>query len=101
MTTAEQSYKSGERAVTMANLLLAEAEEQRREKPTLDSHPLQGENATVVDYGQSGSPMELAMAHLRESIPNGQKLRTEAAARALALVVGEQMKWLRQKGYRV
>lgn len=101
MTNVEQQYKSSARTIDMVNLLLAEAEELRREKPSVDSHPLTGEAATVVDYGQSGSPMELAMAHLRESIPNGQAKRTEAAARALALAVGEQMKWLRQKGYRV
>ena len=85
----------------LAGLLLAEAEDNRREKPSFDSYPLKGEAAVVVDYGQSGSQMELAMSHLRESVPNGQQQRTEAAARALAASVGEYMRWLRAKGYRV
>lgn len=83
-----------------AERLIAEAEEQRREAPTRDTKPLPS-NVLVPDYGSSGQVMELAMGHLRESVPNGQKLRTELAWAALRLAMVNHEEWLRQKGYAV
>jgi hypothetical protein len=71
------------------------AEAARREAPTLDANPVPG----VVDYATSGQAMELAMMHLRESIPNGQKTRTEAAMAAMMEAVQLHAKWLIAKGY--
>lgn len=99
--TLAANYANSERTEKMASLYLEEAESHRREKPVMDAYPLTGDDATVVDYGRTGSAMELAMAHLRESVPNGQKRRTEAAANALALSVAQHLNWLRAKGYRV
>lgn len=95
------AYLSSERVEQVAGIWLAEAEEHRREKPSMDAVPLPVRTAETIDYGRSGQQMELAMAHLRESVPNGQRLRTEAAARALMYAVEQQVKWLREKGYSV
>lgn len=80
--------------------LCREAEAQRRESPTITGFPLPN-GAEVPDYGQSGQVMEIAMAHLRESVPNGQKQRTEKAFLALKLAVMNHERWLRVKGYDV
>lgn len=77
--------------------LLQNAETMRREHPSIDAGPVQG----VMDYASSGNVMELAMSHLRESIPSGQRARTELAWYALREAVKHQELWLRQKGYRV
>jgi len=73
------------------------AEDNRRERQTMDATPMPG----VLDYSHSGNIMELAMGHLRESVPNGQKERTEQAFRALKLAMQNQEAWLRAKGYTV
>lgn len=74
---------------------LAAAEVQRRERPTVNAGPIAG----VMDYAQSGSVMELCMAHLRESIPSGQRLRTVHAWHAMKEAVKQQELWLRQRGF--
>lgn len=76
---------------------LENAEAFRRERPSLNAGPMQD----VMDYATSGNVMELAMAHLRESIPSGQRARTEHAWRALREAVKQQELWLRKKGYAV
>lgn len=73
------------------------AELNRRERTSMDSWPRLG----LVDYGSCGQISELAMSHLRESIPNGQKVRTEMAFKALQNSVELTGKWLRTKGYNV
>lgn len=83
-----------------AERLITEAEAQRREAPTRDTKPLPTD-FQVPDYGSSGQVMELAMGHLRESVPNGQKVRTEHAWAALRLAMLNHEEWLRQKGYAV
>lgn len=83
-----------------AEQLVREAEQCRREPTTKDCYPLSPE-LPIPDYGQSGQVMENAMAHLRESVPNGQVARTEAAFTALKLAVLAQEQWLRAKGYNV
>lgn len=77
--------------------LLAAAEQNRREATTLDTVPV----PSVLDYSHSGQVMEQAVGHLRESVPNGQKQRTEAAFAALRISVDLQAQWLRAKGYEV
>jgi len=96
-----EQYKLSERKEEFAKALLADAERLRREKPSMDANPLTGDLEVVIDYGASGQAMENAMAHLRESIPNGQRVRTEAAFMALAQSLDQHRIWLRQKGYHV
>jgi hypothetical protein len=74
---------------------IAAAETNRRERPSVSTTPIDG----VMDYAQSGSVMELAMAHLRESIPSGQRLRTMNAWLAMKEAVKHQELWLRQRGF--
>jgi hypothetical protein len=96
-----ESYKLSERREEFCKALLADAERLRREKPSMDANPLAGEQNVVIDYGRSGQAMENAMAHLRESIPNGQRCRTEAAFLALQHSLDQHRVWLRAKGYHV
>jgi len=95
------SYKLSERKEDFCKALLADAESLRREKPSMDASPLTRDAAVVIDYGRSGQAMENAMAHLRESIPNGQRCRTEAAFLALQISLDQHRVWLRAKGYHV
>lgn len=83
--------------------LLRDAENLRREKPTLDAYPIQPtpDKNPVSDYSTSGQVMESALGHLRESVPNGQRNRTVAAFKALELAVVQQKEWLLRKGYDV
>ena len=74
---------------------LAAAETMRRERPTVNAGPIAG----VMDYSSSGNVMELAMAHLRESIPSGQRLRTVHAWHAMKEACKQQELWLRQRGF--
>lgn len=87
-------------AQALAESTIAEAEKFRREKSTLRTTPLP-DALGVPDYACSGRVMELAMAHLDESIPNGQKRRTELAFRALILAVRNHEQWLHMQGYDV
>ena len=92
-------YVLSERKEEFAKALLSDAERMRRERTSMDAHPLK--DPTVIDYGRSGQAMESAMGHLRESVPNGQRVRTEAAFHALVLSVEQHRLWLRAKGYNV
>lgn len=96
---SNDQYALSVRKEEFTKALLDDAERLRRETPSMDAYPLT--NATVVDYGRSGSAMENAMAHLRESVPNGQRVRTEAAFLALATALDQHRLWLRHKGYSV
>jgi hypothetical protein len=73
------------------------AEASRRERKSVDTSPTA--EPGIMDYGQSGTSMELAMGHLRESIPNGQKNRTMHAWLAMKEAVKQQELWLRAKGF--
>ena len=81
----------------MCCTLLATAEDLRREPKLYNDDPLPG----MLDYASSGVTIESAAQHLRESIPNGQKGRTEAAFAALREAVALQEEWLRAKGFDV
>lgn len=83
-----------------AEVALREAEALRRERTSMDCYPLMP-SSPIPDYGMSGQVMEGAMAHLRESVPNGQKERTEKAWAALKLAMQAHEQWLRAKGYDV
>jgi hypothetical protein len=74
---------------------LRSAEGNRREKPSVNPGPITG----VMDYAASGNVMELAMGHLRESIPGGQRVRTAAAWAAMKEAVRQHELWLRARGY--
>ena len=80
--------------------LIHEAEQNRREATTISTYPLMP-SLDIPDYGMSGQVMENAMGQLRESVPNGQKERTEKAFVALKLAVQVHEQWLRHKGYSV
>jgi hypothetical protein len=93
----DKTYNDIQLRAEMQNKL---AEAQRREKPSLNGNPLPTSH-NVPDYGASGQAMEIAMGQLRESVPNGQKRRTEHAFHALRLAMLAQERWLREKGYDV
>jgi hypothetical protein len=77
--------------------LLLDAEAHRREKPTLDAQPLVG----LVDYAAAGTMLQLGIHHWDESIPTGQKRRTELAAQLVTEGVVDTLQWLKAKGYDV
>lgn len=55
----------------------------------------------TLDYSTAGLKVDVARAHLDESIPNRQKRRTELAFKSLAEGVEELRTWLRGSGYDV
>lgn len=75
---------------------LRSAEFLRRERPSITPG---GMIPGVMDYAASGNVMELAMGHLRESIPSGQKARTQQAWLAMKEAVRQHELWLRARGY--
>jgi hypothetical protein len=85
---------------SIAEATCKEAEAHRRERPTMHTTPLPADFG-IPDYGASGQVMENAMAHLRESIPNGQRRRTELAFFALRRAIVNHEAWLRAMGYNV
>jgi hypothetical protein len=82
-----------------ASALVVTAETHRREpsNPRLNTYPL----AQVADYSGPAQTLSMALAHLDESVPNGQLLRTSYAYRAAQLALAEYGVWLRAKGYAV
>lgn len=78
--------------------LLAEVEQQRREKPTLNAWPLNG-HPELRDYAGSGAMISAAIHHLDEGIPTGQKRRVELALDLLVTGAHDLTAWLRAKGY--
>jgi hypothetical protein len=86
------------RSQAWAQMALARAEAFRQEPKTFDPGPLPG---SITDYAPTGQIIEQAVAHLRESIPSGQRQRTEAAWEALRLVAPIHQEWLHKKGLQV
>jgi dCMP deaminase len=80
-------------------------EQYRRERCTMDARPVVSDIAMpeghVFDYAGAGVLVEMGMHHLNESLPNGQKLRSEEAFKALEQGVEMMRNWLRAKGYSV
>jgi hypothetical protein len=93
----EQQQIEEEQRTAEEQVAAAEQWRTKHERRSFDTSPLTG----IVDYGTSGQISELAMAHLRESIPDGQKHRTEEAYRALVTSVRITGLWLRRKGLNV
>lgn len=79
------------------NKMFSDAEAARREKPSMDCRPLEG----MMDYGEAGTFLDNGIAHWDESIPTGQKLRTELAAQLIVVGITNTLLWLRAKGYDV
>jgi hypothetical protein len=87
--------------------LLSDAEAHRREKPSMDAIPFVAygrtplAGAAPLDYAQAGTMIQLGIHHWDESIPTGQKVRTELAAEMITQGVVETLIWLKAKGYDV
>lgn len=106
ITRAEAKRRSyfdhyGTEAVDMKALRKAidpnHPEAYRRERKGFDTTPIPG----VVDYGISGTSIDNAIHHLNESLPVGQKRRTELAFKQLAVAVAQLHDWLAAKGLEV
>lgn len=74
-----------------------DAETYRREKPSLDAVPLKDPN--ILDYGQCCTKIDLAIHHLDEGLPLGQKTRCRLAYYNLNRGVYELGTWMQNKGY--
>lgn len=55
----------------------------------------------IFDYASPGLKIEAGAMHIRESLPNGQKKRTEAAFRAMKEGIAELEFWLKSNGFDV
>lgn len=77
--------------------LLNELEALRRDRKTMDANPVK--DPDIRDYAACGTMISAAVHALDESIPNGQKRRTEVAAKLLLIGVVELNAWLRAKGF--
>lgn len=74
----------------------------RSESTTFTPTPLDADAAREIpDYSESCLRIGLSTLVLDESLPNGQKLRTEAAYRVLQRGVTDLGSWLRAKGLAV
>ena len=100
--TAEANYVN----VVQADLWLQWRDEQiklveslRREKfdPTLNPRPI----ANLVDYAAAAQAIELAMQALDESLPNGQRARSEQALKLATEGLTQLRTWMTVKGYMV
>ena len=80
-------------------------EQYRRERCTMDACPIASSvemaEGHVFDYAGAGVLIEMGMHHLNESLPNGQKLRSEEAFKALDQGVEMMRNWMRAKGYAI
>lgn len=86
--------------------MVHETESFRRERPSMDAQPLvpygrSPSQETIMDYGEAGTLLALGIHHWDESIPGGQKMRTELAAQMIVEGVLGTLAWLRAKGYDV
>ena len=70
----------------------------RREQPTMDTNPLPG---IAIDYAFAGTKIDVALHHLDEGLPVGQRIRCELAFKLLQAGVAELHDWMKQKGYSV
>lgn len=82
-----------------AEMLADTAERFRREPTTMNASPLNVHG--VLDYATAAQMITTAMHHLDESIPNGQKERTEQSMTLLRLGATQLGAWLDAKGYQV
>lgn len=75
--------------------ILADIEDTRRERTGVDTVPTD----LAPDYSESITNIELAVKTLAESLPNGQKLRTELAFGLLEDNVKMLRAYLQVKGH--
>lgn len=79
-------------------------EDARREKSSISFRPQavpEGWPDQIFDYSSPGLKAEVGLMGLRESLPNGQKLRTEVSFRALKEGVLELEVWLKANGFEI
>jgi hypothetical protein len=93
----KQEKEFVEQELEEMRVLKAAAESNRRERSTMPTSPIPG----LVDYAAGGVAADNGWQHLNESIVNGQKLRTEAAAELVTLGLYHQLRWLAAAGYKV
>lgn len=95
---AEKDFAAG--LDELAFKLERDPEKFRREQSSLNAQPLSN-HPLLPDYSTSGGLIDRGKQHLDESIPNGQKRRTECAYRMMLQGVCDLGVWLRAKGYDV
>lgn len=90
--------------VSQARALLDHSERMRveHERPSVDTGPVSFCDSNVLpDYATCGLLVSDGIAQMDESVPSGQKERTEAAYRAAAIGMAELGNWLRARGFDV
>lgn len=75
--------------------IMADIENTRRERAGVDTIP----TSLAPDYSESITNIEIAVKTLAESLPNGQKLRTELAFSLLEANVNSLRAYLQVKGH--
>jgi hypothetical protein len=93
----KQEKEFVEQELEEMRVLKVAAEQNRRERSSMPTSPIPG----LVDYAAGGVAADNGWQHLNESIVNGQKLRTEAAAELVVLGLYHQLRWLAAAGYKV
>jgi hypothetical protein len=93
----KQEKEFVEQELEEMRVLRVTAEQNRRERSSMPTSPIPG----LVDYAAGGVAADNGWRHLNESIVNGQKLRTEAAAELVVLGLYHQLRWLAAAGYKV
>lgn len=94
MDTKQQTMADAVRATVDGLKNMVEA--LRREPRSMDAIPVEG---ALLDYAQAGMCIQLAMHHLDESLPTGQKERSEKALALLMIGTAMLSEWMELKGY--
>jgi hypothetical protein len=80
------------------SVLLAAAENNRREPQSERFSTLPLNTGALVDYGECMAAVTLASQHLAEAIPSRQHNRTACALAALRIATNRLEEWLRAAG---
>lgn len=102
--------------------LVEQIEMHRREKPSMSTSPLTPEErydvalsipfnsafleqfvdtSYLIDYAAAAQKITAGLHHLDESLPGGQKLRSEFAFKAMQQGIAELQAWMHARGYEV
>ncbi len=92
-------YTAAELAVQVARRDTKHLESLRREPRSVEHAPKQ--QAVTLDYANSGTQIDAAVAALDEALPGAQKERAEVAYALLSRGVQELGVWMRANGYDV